>query len=404
MIQAPQTQYMPQTNTQVYNQPQGYQIPMQNVPQPQSQGVIYNYPASSSYSPVKGYGADKSQFNGVNIEILNPQGVGGVPQVQNPVQYTMPAQFVPVQQPIVMPQAPTAQPLPMAPADAQQIPAPQIQQAPVVNQEVPPAAAPTVEPQQAPDPSVSPEAFAGKLKTNDLDAQKTAIEDLAKLVKEDETAGPLLLDTQVFDALTDIVNADTSQLEGPSQEVTELRNKPQEQLTEEEKTKALTPSELEKAEMNKQYALYTIAYMQERLNNELEKRNGTALELKDLPCIESVIDAAKSNQNPTVRTGAIAALSYIARPEYAQDLNTIFELAKSDEDERVKQEAENAIQNLPQAAEAQPADAQAADENKPADEAKEADAKETDAKETDAKEADAKSDEKAEDKKAEEKK
>ncbi len=344
MIQAPQTQYMPQQNPLVYNnQSQGVQLTTQN-PQPQP-GVIYNYPTASSYTP---YASDKSQFNGVNIEILNPQGVGS-PQG---AQYTMPAQYVPIQQPVMTP-IPQAQPLPQPvpsapvaePVQNVNVPAPQIQ--PVNQEQAPQASTPVVEQQQAPQNSINPESFAGKLKTNDIDAQKNAIEEVAELVKNDDNAGPILLDTQIFDALVDIINKDNSQLEGPSPEVLELRNKPEDQLTEEEKAKALNPSELEKAEMNKQYALYTISYMQERLNNELEKRNGQALELKDLPCIETVIDAAKSNQNPMIRTGAIAALAHIAKPEYANDLKTIFELAESDEDERVKEAAIAAKESLP---------------------------------------------------------
>ena len=86
--------------------------------------------------------------------------------------------------------------------------------------------------------------------------------------------------------------------------------------------------------------------MQERLNNELEKRNNSALELKDLPCIENVITTVKENQNPMLRIGALAALSHIARPEYKADLTTIFELAKSDEDTRVQEAATKAIESL----------------------------------------------------------
>ncbi len=344
MIQAPQTQYIPQTATQVYNQPQGCQIPAQCLNQP---GVFYNYPTASTY----GYGADKTKFNGVNIEILNPQGVGSAPQAAVP--FTMPAQYVPVQQTYQMPvQAPSVmQPAapqafqPAAPVNVEtpQVPAPQIE----TQQQAPQAAIPTVEQSQAPDSSVTPESFASKLKTSDLEAQKAAIEEVAELVKNDDAKAPLLLDTQIFDSLVEIINKDTSQLEGPSPDVVELRNKPQEQLSEEEKAKALEPSELEKAEMNKLYALYTISYMQERLNNELEKRNGQTLELKDLPCIETVITNAKENKNPVLRMGALEALNYIAKPQYANDIKTICELAQSDEDDRVKETAANIIKSLP---------------------------------------------------------
>ncbi len=364
MIQAPQSQYIPaqQQPIQVNSQPAGANNSVQYTQQ--MPGVIYNYPTASSYLPAQPYCTDKSQFNGVNIEILNPQGQGIIPQ--NGVQ--MPAQFVPVQTPVAIPQY---QPLPVSQAVVQapqvqpvqqdvmqqpaaQIPAPQIQTPEVQTAQAPSTAAPVIEQPAAQDPSLTPESFAGRLKDTDLDAQKTAIEEVAEKVKSDPTVGPVLLDTQIFDSLVDIIDKDTSNLEGPTPEVLELRNKPQEELSEADKTKALTPTPLEKAEINKQYALYTISYMQERLNNELEQRNGQALELKDLPYIEKVVDTAKSNPNPMLRIAAIASLSHIARPEYKADLATIFNLAKADEDARVQEAATKAEEELGNVAE-QPA-------------------------------------------------
>ena len=386
MIQAPMSAYTPAIMMPASYQPQMMQAPVQY--QQQTPGVIYNYPQTSCYMPANN--AAKSQYNGVNIEIINPQGQGATPN-----SYAMPAQFVP--QPTYMPIQPVVMPAtypaaPTAPATsqvvvnppqqeqpqvvAQQAPAPvvyeapqqaapvqtvapvqvaqqpvQVEQQPVevpapVIQSTTAAAAPVVEQAVAPDPSVTPEAFAGRLKTNDLEAQKTAIEEIAETVKNNETAGPILLDTQIFDALVEVINKDTSSLEAPSPEVLAIRQKDPATLSEAEFAKASTPSELEKAEINKQYALYTIAYMQERLNNELEKRNNSALELKDLPCIENVVATVKENQNPMLRVSALAALSHIARPEYKADLTTIFELAKSDEDPQVQESATKALESL----------------------------------------------------------
>jgi len=208
-----------------------------------------------------------------------------------------------------------------------------------------PAVKPVVEQPVKPSSTVNPESFAARLRTDDADVQKNTIEDIAEKVKNSDIDGPILLDTQIFDALVDIINKDTSYLQGPTPEAVDLRLKNPDELTEQEKAKA-APSPLEKAEINKQYALYTIAYMQDRLNNELVKRRGSALELKDLPCIDTIVDTAKSNPNPMLRIGAIAALAHISKPEYKADLNTIFELAKSDEDERVRDAAVKAAENL----------------------------------------------------------
>ena len=380
MIQAPQIQYMPMQQVMPMNYQQ--QGANQAVQYQQTPGYYYNYPTSSCYAQP----AAKSQFNGVNIEIINPQGQATAPQYG----CQMPAQYMPIQQaPVMVPafaqpfpasqaivQAPQATPVAQAPvqydaapqvapqaaapviqpqvapqaAAPVEVPQPQIQTqaaAPVAQaQEAPQAAAPVVENQVAQDPAISPEAFAGRLQSADLDVQKTAIEEIAEKVKTDKTAGPILLDTQIFDSLVGIINKDTSTLAGPTPEVMELRQKPQDQLTAEEAKLASTPSELEKAEINKQYALYTIAYMQERLNNELEARNGQALALKDLPCVENVVETVKSNPNPMLRISAIASLSHVARPEYKADLSKVFELAKADEDPRVVENATKALENL----------------------------------------------------------
>lgn len=382
MIQAPQIQYMPmqQVMPMNYQQPGANQMVQYQQPTP---GYYYNYPTSSCYAQP----AAKSQFNGVNIEIINPQGQATAPQYG----CQMPAQYMPIQQaPVMVPafaqpfpasqaivQAPQAAPVAQTPVQAQPVafdtptvapqvvpqvapqvapqaaapvvvPQPQIQTPAAAPEAQPAAAAPVVENAAAQAPTISPEAFAGRLQSTNLDEQKTAIEEIAEKVKNDKTAGPILLDTQIFDGLVGIINKDTSTLAGPTPEVQALREKAKQggELTAEESKLASTPSELEKAEINKQYALYTIAYMQERLNNELEARNGQALALKDLPCIENVVETVKSNPNPMLRISAIASLSHIARPEYKADLSKVFELAKADEDPIVVENATKAIEKL----------------------------------------------------------
>lgn len=386
MIQAPAPQYMQQMQPMpmmpCYQQigavnPQ----PMQQPPY-QQQGVFYNYPVASCYQPQMMPTA-KSQYNGVNIEIINPQGQGYMPQTG----YQMPAQMMPVQQPVYFPtypqpvsnatvnapgqqtpvvatapapvqtpvvqtvpvEAPVVQPAPVQapvvqPAPAQTQP---VQTAPVQTPAVPEPqiqAAPVVEQPTTVDPSLTPESFAGRLTQSTGLEQRAVIEDIATKVKEDNTIAPLLLDTQIFDALVGVINTDTSALQGPSAEVIALRQKPAEQLSQAELAKANEQSPLEIAEQNKQYALFTISFMQERLNQELEKRNNQTLELKDLPCIDQVVTAVKSNPNPAVRMAGISSLAHIAKPQYKADLTTIFELAKSDEDVNVQNAAAKAIQ------------------------------------------------------------
>ena len=340
MIQAPQTQYIPAQmpmQQNAYPQAGAYN----QIQYPQQPSYFYNYPTTSYYNPTPQ--TAKSQFNGVNIEILNPQGQGYIPgtplnvPVQQPV-YT-PVQPIYIPQPQVQPinqQIPAAAPemLEQAPAATQMPQAPQAQT---------PAAAPVIDtPVTTQNSSISPESFAGRLKTNDLDQQKSAIEEIAQYVKNEGTEGNELLDSTIFDALVDIINKDTSNLQGPSDEVKELRNKAPEDLTPAEKELAESPCEMEKAQMNKQFALYTISFMQERLNNELKQ----TLPLQDLPCIETIINTIKSDPDPKIRIAGISSLVHIAKPEYKEYLTTIFELAQADEDEKVKESAMKALEQV----------------------------------------------------------
>lgn len=381
MIQAPNAQYIPAQimPQQAYMPQQGAINNVQYNPTP---GVIYNYPTASSYYP-QSYCAERSQYNGVNIEIINPQGQGGMPNAIPAAAYTpiypvnMPLQLPPAQVPLQLPPAqPQVTPM-QIPAAPVQIPTQEIQpvapnvaqpNAPVAETpavEVPQASTPVIEAAEQIDPSKTPASFAGRLRTEDLGAQKEAIFDIAKIFKDsvklskspseitdtkeleeakmNKKIAGTLLDTQISDALFDIVDKDISSLEGPSPDVIALREKPENQLTAAEKEKAQTKSPYEKAVINKQYALYTLAYMQECLNTELVDRGGSALELKDLPQIDKIVDTVKSNPNPILREAAITSLAHISRPEYKQDLTTIFEIAKTDEDPNVQAAAEKAL-------------------------------------------------------------
>ena len=327
MIQAPQVQYIPQ---QVPVQQYNPIVSANTVATPyQVANPIYNYPTTSCYC--QGQSAGKSQYNGVNIEIINPQGQGGAANampatfVPNstivPIQpYVMPTMYqqqAPVaQEPVVVPAAPvvvepattTEQPVAQTPV----VPAPQVAteqpaaQTPVVPapQVVTEQPATTVEPVVTPviqepvttvDANFSPETFAGRLATEDVDAQRATLEELGEIIKNNDALAPALLDSQVVDALTAIINKDNSALAGPTPEVLELRKKPEAELTPEQQAQAYSVSPLEAAELNKQYALYTIAFMQDRLNNEVTKRNEPVIQFKELPIIETVIETAKSN-------------------------------------------------------------------------------------------------------------
>ena len=322
------------------------------------------------------------QCNAVKIDIINPQaGVPGMcpPATPQPTyaQPTAPMYQYPQAPVYTYPQAPVdMQPGYYPPVAPQQYPQ-QVNvnypQGPVppMQQPVPPAPVEPAAPAQVPQPQVSnpevvpsqpvqPEVdlngFIAKLTNPSFGEQKACMEEIAKMIKEDEKNGTqrsdALVDTGIYKALSDIINFDSSKLAGPTQEQIDLRQKilDKKEVTEEQKALANTMSDMEQAELNKSYALFTIAMLDKWYGDEIERLSNTKtpVPLTDLPEIVNVVNQLKDNPNPMVRSSAIEALSYIQRPEYKKDLSTLFELAKKDQDSAVALQAEEALKKLEQ--------------------------------------------------------
>lgn len=367
----------------------------------------YMVQQQTTYMPVP----QQPKYNAVNIEISNPsvgaQGVGGQQQAAY-AQPTMPLYNYPqapvynypqtAQQPCYMPPqmsypnpapAPAVEALPqeapkapeVAPAVQQQnfnhpvvtpqpvpveqtpvvVPQPQISEAPKAPQQTPtpaPAEAPktteAAKPEVVPSEPVAPQvdlnSFIAKLANPDFDAQVGGMEEIAKMVKESPEKATELVDTKVFDALTNIINFDSSKLEGPTPEQVAAREKilSGKEVTEQEKTLANTISPQEKAERNKSYALFTSAIMQKLYADEVARLSNSTVPLTELPGAVTIVDQLKDNPNPMVRASAIEALSYLQNPEYKKDLTTVFTVAKDDKDPNVAEAAKAALDKLNQ--------------------------------------------------------
>lgn len=370
-------------------------VPMQNP---------YMVQQQTTYMPVP----QQPKLNAVNIEINNPtvggQGVGQqqfTPQYAQPTmpyysypQATLynypqaPAQqscyYPPVcEQPVPAPvaQAPQVAVAPQAPVEAQPVAteiaqpvaAPTVQQqninAPVVaqpvevpvapavpepvvstpsTQETAPVAKPEIVTPEPIAPQVDLNSFIAKLSNPDFDVQAAGMEEIANMVKEAPDKATELLDSKVFDTLTNIINFDSSKLEGPTKEQIAAREKIMtgKEVTEQEKTLANTITPKEQAERNKSYALFTSAIMQKLYGDEVTRLSNTVVPLTELPGAISVVDQLKDNPNPMVRASAIEALSYIQNPSYKKDLTTLFTVAKNDQDPGVAEAAKAALDKL----------------------------------------------------------
>lgn len=322
-------------------------------------------------------------YNAVKIDVHNPSvsapGVGqAAPQyapqyapVTNPYYnypqaqlYTYPQATT---QPYYMPQPQVCPPCPVcapqqqavqaiapqvaAPQEIQQqninAPAPVITQAPATKQEDNKQQVEIVPPQPM-APQVDLNSFIAKLTNPDYEIQANAMEEIANMIKDEPQKATELLDEKIVNALNTIINTDSSKLEGPTAEQIAARQKMMkgEQLSDSDKELATKITPMEQAERNKSYAMFTSAIMQKLYGDEVAKLTGTTVPLTELPGATTIVEQLKNNQNPMVRTSAIEALSYIQKPEYKQDLTTLFTIAQKDQDQNVQEAAKQALAKL----------------------------------------------------------
>lgn len=305
------------------------------------QAPVYNYPQA----PVQPY------YPPVAPVMQAPVATVQAPQ---PAQVEAPVAQAPA--PAVVTEVPQAQTTtPVVPAPA--VSAPEAQKAETTPAEAPKVAEapkteakPEVVPAETVTPQVDLNSFIAKLSNPDFDVQASAMEEIANMVKESPEKATELVDTKVFDALTNIINFDSSKLEGPTPEQTAAREKVMsgKDVTDADKQLANKITPQEQAERNKSYALFTSAIMQKLYGDEVAKLSNTTVPLTELPGAVTIVDNLKDNPNPMVRASAIEALSYIQNPAYKKDLTTVFTIAQNDSDPGVAETAKTALEKLNQ--------------------------------------------------------
>lgn len=328
--------------------------PSEPVTAPQTNPIYGNVPTASVYEVPK-------------QSIYEPQANFNQPPTAPTASPTMPSVPAPV---IVAPTVQTNAPAPAPEAKKEEAPAPAPAAAPAATQTATTTDAPakTVDvkaPVEA-KPAVDVNAFLARLANPDFKEQANAMEAIADMAQNQPQKATELLDVKVVDSLLNIMQADSSKLEGPTSQQLQIREKiiTGKPVTEAETVEANKISPMELAERNKQYAIYTVAIMQKLYGSEIEKTSNQVVPLTELPGAAGIVEQIKSNPNPMVRASGIDALSYIQRPEYKQDLTTLFTVAKNDKDVNVKEVAAKALEKLTQVPDAPTAPAAQAEVKK----------------------------------------
>ncbi len=326
--------------------------------------------APQAYTPVQQQPLyrQQPQVNAVNIQIFDPKSfaqpdptyamptnsVYTVPQqsVYNPAQpasQTPPAPPVPVPQPVVNtqnvnPPAPSVipqqpQPTP-APAQPQAAPQTQTPEQPVTP---PPAPQPT-----AAAPSFNTKGLAQDVKSDNLETAGAAIEKIADIAQHNPNEAKQLLDQELMESLLGVIAKDTTQLQDATPQQLQWREEllQGKTLTPEQTAEAQKISPKEMADRNKQYALFTVAILQDLLVKEFQAQNNVTPDIKDLPGMEQIVSTIKDNSSPMLRASGLAALAYNARPEYTPVMKEIFGLSEQDEDPNVRNVASDGFEKL----------------------------------------------------------
>lgn len=217
-------------------------------------------------------------------------------------------------------------------------------------------------------PDVDIPQVLSNLTNSDFDIQAKQMEEIARISIEDpQNAVPYIV-TEVFSELINIVKTDSEKLAPPSEKQIEIRKQiiVNEIVKEQARTKnqdaekielpydisendlkeASVLSEMEQAERNKEYALYTMAILAKVYTDEVQKHTENVVPLTDLPGVSVIVDALRFESNPGVKVAAIDSLRYLNRPEYKEELTSVLTIATTDSNPYVSSSASMALETI----------------------------------------------------------
>lgn len=210
-------------------------------------------------------------------------------------------------------------------------------------------------------PDVDISEVTAKLSSEDFDVQAMQLHEIVKKSQSLEGNKNPYIAPEVFESLINIIQKDSNELAKPTQAQNEAREKLKKNLiaadkafaegvdpkdfkepyemTEDEMKLALSLTPFEQADRNKAYALAVTSLLAKSYADGVEKQTGNIVPLTDLPGASAMVDTLRHEKNPDVRLSALDSLRYISRPEYNEELVTIFTLATKDKDPKVAQYA-----------------------------------------------------------------
>lgn len=214
-------------------------------------------------------------------------------------------------------------------------------------------------------PDIDIPLILSNLSSEDFDTQAQQMEEIARIALDNpDNAVPYIV-RDVFSSLIEITKKDSAELPAPTEEQIEARkkvianyvsiengkanNQPIKlpySMSEKEVALADTISPMEQAERNKEYALYTMAILAKIYTDEVEKQTGNIVPMTDIPGTSAIVDSLRYNPNSGVKIASIDALRHIYKPEYKEEMSTLFTLAQADTNPEVAIAATRALDRI----------------------------------------------------------
>ena len=214
-------------------------------------------------------------------------------------------------------------------------------------------------------PDVDIPLVISNLTNENFDVQAQQMEEIARVALDDSNNAIPYIVRDVFSSLIDITKKDSAELAAPTDEQIQARkkvianfvsmengkakNQPVKlpySITEKDVALADTISPMEQAERNKEYALYTMAILAKVYTDEIEKQTGNIVPMTDIPGTAAIVDSLRYNPNSGVKIASIDALRHIYRPEYKEEMSTLFALAQADTNPEVAIAATRALDKI----------------------------------------------------------
>ena len=157
------------------------------------------------------------------------------------------------------------------------------------------------------------------LTSPDYEEQADAMEAISEVVLYAPDRADELLDNKVVDTLLNIMDKDTSKLQGKEKEL---------------------------ADRNKEYAMFTTATLQKLYAKEVKDVAKSTVPVDDLIGMAGIVNQLKTNPNASVREAAVASLGYVSQPEYKKDLSGLLKEATTDRDATVQAQANKQLEKV----------------------------------------------------------